>query len=76
MGSHHVFSQLVLLALLWLFVILHLSWPKHAVTALAVPTEPEPLQRVFPAHFGERRTLSESYLHSCSLVATINFIYS
>jgi hypothetical protein len=26
------------------------------------------LQRVFPAHFGERRTLSESYLHSCSLL--------
>jgi len=26
------------------------------------------LYRVFPAHFGERRTLSESYLHSCSLL--------
>jgi len=44
MGSHHVFSQLVLLALLWLFVIVHLSWPKRAVTAPTVPTEPEPLQ--------------------------------
>ena len=44
MGSHHVFSQFVLFALLWLLVIVHLSWPKRAVTAPAVPTEPEPLQ--------------------------------
>ena len=44
MVSHHVFSQLVLLALLWLFVVLHLSWPKHVVTAPAVSTAPEPLQ--------------------------------
>ena len=44
MVSHHFVSQLILLALLWLFVILHLSWPKRAVTAPAVPTEPEPLQ--------------------------------
>ena len=26
------------------------------------------LDRVFPAHFGERRTISEGYLHSCSLM--------
>jgi len=44
MVSHHFVSQLILLALLWLFVILHLSWPKRAVTAPAVPTEAEPLQ--------------------------------
>ena len=44
MVSQHVFSQLVLLALLWLFVIVHLSWPKRAVTAPAVPPEPEPVQ--------------------------------
>ena len=43
MVSHHVFSQLVLLALLWLFVILHLSWPKRPVTTPAVPALPEPL---------------------------------
>jgi hypothetical protein len=44
MVSHHLVSQLVLLALLWLFVLLHLAWLKRAVTAPAVPTEPEPLQ--------------------------------
>src|SRR2546426_12370099 len=44
MVSHHFVSQLIRLALLWLFVILHLSWPKRAVTAPAVPTEAEPLQ--------------------------------
>ena len=26
------------------------------------------LQRIFPAHFGERRTISESYWNSCSLM--------
>src|SRR5437016_5557049 len=44
MVSHHFFSQLVLLALLWLFVILHLSRPKRPVTAPAVPALPEPLK--------------------------------
>jgi IS1 family transposase len=43
MVSHHVFSQLVLLALLWLFVILYLSRPKRPVTTPAVPALPEPL---------------------------------
>src|SRR6266699_5192519 len=43
MGSHHVFSPLVLLALLWLCVIVHLSRPKRPVTAPAVPALPEPL---------------------------------
>jgi hypothetical protein len=26
------------------------------------------LYRIFPAHFGERRTISESYLYSCSIM--------
>ena len=43
MVSQHVFSQLVLLALLWLFVILHLSWPQRPATTPAVPALPEPL---------------------------------
>src|SRR5713101_4322112 len=43
MVSHHFFSQLVLLALLWLFVILPLSRPKRPVTTPAVPALPEPL---------------------------------
>ena len=48
MVSHHVFSQLVLLALLWLFVIVHLSRPKRPVTAPAVPALPEPLTPTRP----------------------------
>jgi IS1 family transposase len=43
MMSPHLFSQLVLLALLWLFVIMHLSRPKRSVTAPAVPALPEAL---------------------------------
>ena len=43
--SHHVFSQLVLCALLWLVVLVHLTRPKRPVTAPATPTEePEPLK--------------------------------
>jgi hypothetical protein len=44
MVSHHFFSQLVLLTLLWLFVILHFSRPKRPVTAPAVPALPESLK--------------------------------
>ena len=44
MVSSHVFSQLVLFALLWLVVIVYLIRPKRPVTAPATPTEePEPL---------------------------------
>jgi transposase-like protein/IS1 family transposase len=45
MVSHHVFSQLVLFALIWLFIILHLTWPKRPMATPATPTEePEPLK--------------------------------
>jgi hypothetical protein len=44
MVSHHFVYQLLLFALIWLFVVLHLTWPKRPVTALATPTEPEPLK--------------------------------
>ena len=43
MVSHHVVYQLVLFALFWLFVILHLTRPKHPVTAPDTPAEPESL---------------------------------
>jgi len=43
MVSHHVFSQLVLCALIWLFIILYLTRPKHPVTAPDVSADPESL---------------------------------
>lgn len=43
MISHLFYYQLALLALLWLFVMLHLPRPKRAVTAPAAPALPEPL---------------------------------
>jgi hypothetical protein len=43
MVSHHCVYQLALFALICLFVVLHLPWPKRPVTAPATPTEPEPL---------------------------------
>ena len=52
MVSHHFVSQLVLFALIWLFVILHLTRPKRPVTAPAAPAaarapqaQAPPLQR-------------------------------
>jgi IS1 family transposase len=44
MVPHLFFSPLVLLALVWLFVILYLTWPQPGVTAPAVPAEPKPLE--------------------------------
>jgi hypothetical protein len=43
MVSHHVFSQLVLFALIWLFIMLYLTRPKHPVTAPDAPADPESL---------------------------------
>ena len=44
MESHLFFSQLVLLALIWLFILLRLPWPQHAVTVPAPPAQSEPLK--------------------------------
>jgi hypothetical protein len=43
MVSYHFVYQLVLCALLWLFIILHLTRPKPGVSAPVTPAEPEPL---------------------------------
>ena len=43
MVSHHFVYQLVLFALLWLFLMLHLTRPKPGVSAPVTPAEPEPL---------------------------------
>jgi hypothetical protein len=44
MGSHHVVYQLILFALIWLVIILHLIWSKPGVSAPVTPAEPEPLK--------------------------------
>ena len=43
MVSHLFYYQLALWALVWLFIMLHLTWPKPGVTAPAAPAEPEPI---------------------------------
>jgi hypothetical protein len=48
MVSHHLFSQLILLALLWLFVLVSLTRAKRPVTAPEAPAEPEPLKPTHP----------------------------
>jgi IS1 family transposase len=44
MVSHHFVYQLVLFALIWLFIILHLIQSQRPLTAPATPTESEPLK--------------------------------
>jgi len=48
MVSHYVCYHLVLFALIWLFIILHLIWPKPGVSAPVTPAEPEPLNPQAP----------------------------
>jgi hypothetical protein len=44
MVSHHFVSHLLLFALIWLVVLLHLTRTKRLVTAPAAPALPEPLK--------------------------------
>jgi hypothetical protein len=44
MGSYLVFYPLILCALMWLCVMLYLTWPKRSVTAPAAPAALQPLQ--------------------------------
>src|SRR5256884_5184490 len=44
MVSHLFYYQLALLALVWLFIMLPLTWPKPGVTAPAAPAEPDPIK--------------------------------
>ena len=44
MVSHHFVYQLVLFALVWLFILLHLTWAKPGVSAPVTPAEPEPFK--------------------------------
>jgi IS1 family transposase len=37
------YYQLVLLAIVWLFILLHLTWPRPGLTAPAAPAEPDPI---------------------------------
>ena len=48
MESHLFFSQLVLVALIWLFIILHLPWPQRAVPVPGAPAQPPPLKSKRP----------------------------
>src|SRR2546427_7774975 len=54
MVSHLFYYQLALLALIWLFVMLHLSWPRRSVpptTAPATPIKPKRKRSTEPKAF-------------------------
>ena len=40
MVSHLFYYQLAVLAILWLFVMLHVTWSKPGLTAPAMPAKP------------------------------------
>jgi hypothetical protein len=48
MVSPLFFYQLVLFALIWIFVVLPLTWTQRVVTAPAAPALPEPLMPTRP----------------------------
>ena len=50
MVSHHCVYQLVLFALIWLFIIMHLTRAKPAVVASATPVLPEPRKPERPSN--------------------------
>src|SRR5215472_758470 len=43
MVSHLFYSQLALLALIWLFLMVHVTWPTRGVTPPPASAQPEPL---------------------------------
>ena len=43
MVSPLFYSQLALLALVWLFLLLHVTWPTRGVTSLPAAAQPEPM---------------------------------
>src|SRR5712691_10280028 len=43
MVSHLFYYQLALLALVWLFLMLHVTWPKRGVTPPPASAKPEPI---------------------------------
>jgi transposase-like protein len=43
MVSHLFYYQLALLALVWLFLMVHVTWPKRGVTSPPASAQPEPL---------------------------------
>jgi hypothetical protein len=43
--SHHVYSPLAVVGLLWLCVMLHYVWPSQGVVSPQPPAEPVPPQR-------------------------------
>jgi len=43
MVSHLFYYQLALLALVWLFFMVHVTWPKRGVTPPPASAQPEPL---------------------------------
>jgi IS1 family transposase len=53
MVSHLFYYQLALLALVWLFIMVHLTWPKRsaATTAPATPVKPKPKRSNEPKPF-------------------------
>src|SRR6266446_9389017 len=48
MVSPLFFYQLVLFALIWIFVVLHFTWTQRVVTVPAAPALPEPLTPTRP----------------------------
>ena len=54
MGSHLFYYQLALLAILWLFVMVHVTWSEPGLTTPAVPAKPKRKRSTEPNPFAGR----------------------
>ena len=51
MVSHLLYYQLALLAIIWLFVMLHVTWSEPSLTTSAVPAKPKGKRSAEPRPF-------------------------
>ena len=76
MVPHHVFYQLALFVLVWLFVMLHVTWSKPGLTTRPVPAQPKRKRSTEPKPFAgltqrphcalcERETMDPTPLLRC-----------
>src|SRR5215813_6045708 len=69
MVLHHVVCQIVLCALIWLVIILHLIWSKPGVSPPVTPAEPEPLTPKRPRYNAPKPFAGLTHKPPCALCA-------
>ena len=76
MVSHLFYYQLALLALVWLFLMVHVTWPKRGVTSPSASAQPKPLPpglaRILPLFMKPKLSLYGNPGHRCLSKSSAN----